>query len=330
MAVKTQLAELIRVTNDKARYDKQVKKLLSVKAILAWILKTCTDEFSSFSTQEIINCIQGEPEISLRAVHPNEPDAGASMLDGDDRIIGLNTEDNFLGEGTVYYDIRLQAVAPNSKTLVQLIINIEAQLDTSPGYPIEKRAVYYCCRMISGQYGTVFYHSEYGKLRKVYSIWFCSGSSLQKQNTIKKISLGETAVYGTPDTSGKNSDLMQAVIVHLGDANVPVGNQILRLMNVLLSEKTDAIKKQQVMEEEFHIAMTADLKTEVEELCNLSDGIYKKGRSEGRDEGLRQGIEGAVQMLRSQGNPDEQIIEMIMQQYDLTLETAKGYVMVPV
>ena len=89
VAVKTQLAELIRVTNDKARYDKQVKKLLSVKAILAWILKTCTDEFSSFSTQEIINCIQGEPEISLRAVHPNEPDAGASMLDGDDRITAL-------------------------------------------------------------------------------------------------------------------------------------------------------------------------------------------------------------------------------------------------
>ena len=138
--------------------------------------------------------------------------------------------------------------------------------------------------------------------------------------------MGETAVYGTPDTSGKNSDLMQAVIVHLGDANVPVGNQILRLMNVLLSEKTNAIKKQQVMEEEFHIAMTADLKTEVEELCNLSDGIYKKGRGEG----LRQGIEGAVQMLRSQGNPDEQIIEMIMQQYDLTLETAKSYVMAPV
>ena len=36
-------------------------------------------------------------------------------------------------------------------------------------------------------------------------------------------------------------------------------NQILRLMNVLLSARTDVEEKQKVMQEEFHIAMTMEL-----------------------------------------------------------------------
>ena len=60
---------------------------------------------------------------------------------------------------------------------IELIINREVQLDSSPGYPIEKRAVYYCSRLISAQYGTIFAHSEYQKLRKVYSNLVLSGSA---------------------------------------------------------------------------------------------------------------------------------------------------------
>ena len=46
MEAETQLAKLIKVANDRAKYDTQVKKLLANEAILAWILKTCTDEFA--------------------------------------------------------------------------------------------------------------------------------------------------------------------------------------------------------------------------------------------------------------------------------------------
>ena len=46
MEVETQLAKLIQVTNEKAKYDTQVKKLLANEAILAWILKTCTEELA--------------------------------------------------------------------------------------------------------------------------------------------------------------------------------------------------------------------------------------------------------------------------------------------
>lgn len=323
METETQLAKMIRATNDRARYDTQVKKLLANEAILAWILKTCTEEFAPYTPQEIIQCIEGKPEVSEKAVHANDLDASEadSMVSSDKSVVGSNTEDNSLREQTVYYDIRLNACAPGDGQPIQLIINIEAQLNTSPGYPIEKRAIYYCCRLISAQYGTVFGHSEYGKIRKVYSIWFCPDAARKRENTIKKIALEESSLYGDIDSHKQDSDLIQAIIVNLGEPDSKVDNQILRLMNVLLSAKTGVQEKQKVMQEEFHIAMTTELESEVSEMCNLSQGIY--------NEGLDKGIEGAVQLLRKAGLKDQEIMENIMEQYQLSSEDAKRYVFLP-
>ena len=325
MEVETQLAKLIQVTNEKAKYDTQVKKLLANEAILAWILKTCTEEFASYSPNEIIKCIEGKPEISEKAVHSDELDAeeAAELTSSDKSVEGSNTEDASIKEHTIYYDVRVNASAPGNGQPIQLIINVESQLDTAPGYPIEKRAIYYCCRLISAQYGTVFNHSEYGKIRKVYSIWFCPNSAKKRENTIKKISLEESSMYGELESRKSDTDLLQAIIVNLGDPDQPVDSRILRLMNVLLSNKKDVQTKQKVMQDEFHIAMTMELESEVSELCNLSQGIY----NEGINVGLDKGIEGAVALLRKAGLGDQAIIENIMEQYRLTLEVAKKYVL---
>ena len=327
MEVETQLAKLIQVTNEKAKYDTQVKKLLANEAILAWILKTCTEEFASYSPNEIIKCIEGKPEISEKAVHSDELDAedAAELTSSDKSVEGSNTEDVSIKEHTIYYDVRVNASAPGNGQPIQLIINVEAQLDTAPGYPIEKRAIYYCCRLISAQYGTVFNHSEYGKIRKVYSIWFCPNSAKKRENTIKKISLEESSMYGELESRKSDTDLLQAIIVNLGDPDQPVDSRILRLMNVLLSNKKDVQTKQKVMQDEFHIAMTMELESEVSELCNLSQGIY----NEGINVGLDKGIEGAVELLREAGFGDQDIIEKIMSKYHLTLEAAKKYVLLP-
>ena len=331
MEVETQLAKLIQVTNETAKYDTQVKKLLANEAILAWILKTCTEEFASYSPNEIIKCIEGKPEISEKAVHSDELDAeeAAKLTSSDKSVEGSNTEDASIKEHTIYYDVRVNASAPGNGQPIQLIINVEAQLDTAPGYPIEKRAIYYCCRLISAQYGMVFNHSEYGKIRKVYSIWFCPNSAKKRENTIKKISLEESSMYGDLETRKSDTDLLQAIIVNLGDPDQPVDSQILRLMNVLLSNKKDVQTKQKVMQDEFHIAMTMELESEVSELCNLSQGIFNEGVTEGMNRGLDKGIEGAVELLREAGFGDQDIIEKIMNKYHLTLEAAKKYVLLP-
>lgn len=53
-------------------------------------------------------------------------------------------------------DICFCAKAPVSKEKIRFIINIEVQNDFYPGYPIIKREIYYCSRMISSQYGAEF------------------------------------------------------------------------------------------------------------------------------------------------------------------------------
>lgn len=152
-------------------------------------------------------------------------------------------------------------------------------------------------------------------------------ATLSPEKTIwdnRVITLNEIPVFGQIDTSGKDSDLMQILIVNLGDVEESVENQILRLMNVLLSTKTDVQEKQRVMQEEFHIAMTTELEEEVEMLCNLSQGIY----NEGFETGIEKGIQGAVEIFREEGYKDRQIIERIQKRYGLTLEEAEKYLIV--
>ena len=154
---KTQLAKLIELTNDKAKYDAQVKKISAI----------------SVHATDPDNEDQPDPTKQIQQKKSGECD---SLLNSDESITGSNTEDTGLKEQSIYYDIRFNVRIPTyrGRTSIQMIINIEAQLDTYPGYPIEKRAIYYCCRLIFAQYGTVFHKSEYGKMRKVYSIWICA------------------------------------------------------------------------------------------------------------------------------------------------------------
>lgn len=171
MIRQTGLAQTIDMAGNEAKYDVCAKKLLSYKAIIAWILKTCTKEFAEYSISYICeNCLKEEAEVSKYAVHQDELDSD-EKIDGDERVEGLNTESKSIKEQTVYYDIRLPAYLPENDEMIRLIINLEIQLDDTPGYPIVKRGFYYCGRMISEQYGTVFTKEHYEKIEKVYSIW---------------------------------------------------------------------------------------------------------------------------------------------------------------
>ena len=44
----TGFAEAIDMAGNRAKYDECAKKLLSYKVIIAWILKSCTKEFSQY------------------------------------------------------------------------------------------------------------------------------------------------------------------------------------------------------------------------------------------------------------------------------------------
>ena len=76
MVRQTDMAQTIELAADRARYDECAKKLLTYKSVIAWILKSCTKEFSQYSVKFICeNCLKGNAEVSKRAVHQDQPDA---------------------------------------------------------------------------------------------------------------------------------------------------------------------------------------------------------------------------------------------------------------
>lgn len=69
---------------------------------------------------------------------PVLPDEGSTV------ISGMDTEDKSVREGAVTYDICFCTVVPSSGEEIGLIVNLEAQNDFYPGYPLIKRGIY--CR----------------------------------------------------------------------------------------------------------------------------------------------------------------------------------------
>lgn len=311
MQKKNILAETIDAAAERAKYDECAKKLIAQKVILAWILKGCTEEFSSYSIEYIMDeCIEGKPDVAQRAVHQDQLDIG-----GNEMIIGMNTEDNSIKEHKVTYDIKFSACVPGTDNVVELIINVEIQLDDVPGYPLVKRGLYYCSRMISAQYGSVFTEEHYEKLQKVYSIWICPDPANKRKNSIRDYGVEEKVVLGESGEERMNYDLMEVVILNLGDANQKSDKEIINLLNVLLSSKETPDNKKRILHDEYHIAMTVELESEVLNMCNLSQAVWDKGMEQGMAQGVTQVAEA---MLR-----DKEPLDKIKKYTGLSVDKLK-------
>ena len=202
---------------------------------MAHILKSCTEEFKDCSLLDIAwRYIQGEPSTSRIAVEPETISP---------RIESEQTEDKSGAEGTVYYDIRFHAGAPVDGKMIQLIINLEAQNGFNPGYPLLKRAVYYCDRMISSQYGTVFVKSHYEKIQKVYSIWICTMPTKKWEYHISRYQLTEKHLIGHTQAERSHYDLISIVLVCLGSKSHRQLKGILWLLNLLLLDNMGSQEK---------------------------------------------------------------------------------------
>lgn len=302
MKAESTLAKMISTAGEKAAYDRACKRLLANKIILAWIMKSCLEEYRDCEISEIASrYIEGEAQISEVAVHPDEEVQSQ-------QIIGLNTEDSTINEGTVTYDIRFRAIVPGTGEKISLIINIEAQNDFYPGYPVVKRNLYYCCRLAFSQYGTEFTNSHYEKIKKVYSIFICMNPPNYRKNTINQYSIKEEKMIGKFSESTKNYDLMTAIVICLGDAEDSKEIGILKLLEVLLSSEMNAEEKKRILQEAFSIKMTQELEREVSEMCNLSDSVEQKGIAKGITEGIISSIQ---KLMESMGWTIEQAMDAL-------------------
>ena len=283
MEIKTSLASGIEVTQDRADYDAACKRLLSEKIILAWIMKSCLAEYRDIDVNEIAEkYIEGTPFVSEVPVSPDETGP---------RIRGMAQDQSSPTEGSAYFDIYFNAIVPGTKEVVQMIINVEAQADYYPGYPLHKRGVFYCGRMISSQDGTVFVNSHYEKLQKVCSIWVCTKPPQYMENTITTYQITEHNLIGDIHAKPEYYDLLSVVMICLGKSDNVADNGILKLLNVLLSSKVAPAEKKQILQDEFQIPMTQTMDREVSNMCNLSQAVWEEAWEEAWEKGEANGVE---------------------------------------
>ena len=326
METETTVAKKIRVLDDKARYDAACKRLLSERIILAWIMKACVEEFRDCEIQEIAaKYIVGTPQVGVVPVDPDESNGTAQG-----EIAGTGVEDATMTEGIVTYDVRFMAAAPVSGELIRLIINVEAQNNFYPGYPLIKRGIYYCSRMISAQCGTEFINAHYEKLKKVYSIWICMNPPKNRKNTITCYRIAENNLVGSVKEQKAYYDLMTAVMVCLGAEDDQNYEGLLKLLDVLFSTEANLKEKQEILEQEFSIGMTQAMESEVSLMCNLSQGIEEKGIQKGIQEGKKEerqrGIQAMVSVLKDLNIAEDVIVKKLEEKFGLSAGQARKYI----
>lgn len=293
----TALASDIEKENLFIQYDKSIKKVLANKPILARILKFTVNELSTLSLQQIESCIDSNSVmLGQTFVEP-----GLS----NPKIISTQLEDDISGEGRIVYDLRFVVNLPDGEK-TKIIINVEAQRKSNPGYSIVNRGIFYAARLLSAQLNTEFTNNgsdsaQYDNMKKVYSIWICMDCPEDKKDSIVSYSLKPEILY-----QGNNRlnidytyDYVGVVVVHLTGNPECSQNQLIGMLDTLLSEM-DAKAKKQKLQEEFQLPMTVEIDQEVSDMCNLSLGLWEKAATEGRMQGVREGrLEGRLDSLRN-------------------------------
>lgn len=269
----------------KRKYDELCKKVLSNKYILAWILKGVVEEFKEIDVTDIQSLyIESVPIISKKLVH--------SAFQNNE-ILGMNGDNIILGEGRRTFDIIFSVITPGKYE--KLIINLEPQSNYYPGYVLETRMVYYISRMISSQYGKEFLKSDFNGIKKVYSIWICTHPPKSEYNTISLYQFKKEDLVGKQKDRKKYYDKFVVVKICLGNEQYENYTGVIKLLHILLLSEMDVHKKKHILENEFGIPMDGEFEQEVDEVCDLADGLFYRAQEKGWKQGLEKGMQQGMQ-----------------------------------
>ena len=292
-------ASVLSTEDGKAKYDQTMLNVLSDKQVLAWILKRFVSEYENLPLEEI-ETKYIEPETILVSK------AGVSR--DSSGIKGLSEKDSTQTEGTVYYDIVFQVYYPgNEEEKIGLYINLEAQADYYPGYPLEMRGIYYGARRLTSQLKQINRETNYGCLQKVYSIWLCVGNvPAYESDTVTLYDISKNDIIGSVKRNKDFYDLINVVIIRLNDEAAPEDNTM-KMLQTLFSNQLSTQEKLYALEE-LGMRMNDSLEKGVGGSMNLSDYVELKGIEQGRRDGIRNMIELCQDLGTTEDNAKSQII----------------------
>ncbi|WP_302574224.1 hypothetical protein [uncultured Acidaminococcus sp.] len=94
-----------------------------------------------------------------------------------------------------------------------------------------------------------------------------------------------------------NYDMVSMMMICLGQPDRRQ-EDIIHLLSVLLSTEMDPDVKKQILERDYNIPMTVEMKKEAETMCGIGHAIARKNLEKGLEQGLEQGLEKGMQKER--------------------------------
>ena len=298
------------------RFDTACCRLLANKPILAWLLRDTVEDYQACSIEEIMDCLEDSPQIRTVAVDQDVK----SQETG--KIVGDSTADKSVTEGVVLYDILFTSRLPRTNATCQIIVNVENQNRWKPGYPLLKRAIYYSSRLISRQKGTVFFGNDYGKLEKVYSIWICIKVPKAWQNTMTVFSLEPKSLVGAGKYDKMEYDMETVAVLGLGNYE-SARKGILKLLSVLLTPEMEPEEKRKILEREYNIPMTVEMKKEADTMCTYGQSLLEEGMEKGEQKGRLEERESNIVAMLKEKIPMETISRITHYSLDQIQELGK-------
>ena len=322
-----EILSAMQLTEDMDGLDAKSKALLRSKEVLAVILGEVVTEYKGYSRKEIMDFIEADSITDEKEVSPGRTNT---------TVRGDQTEFTQLNEKTSNFDLSFRAKNPTLSTkdvLISLHMNVESQKTYRPGYPIEKRGMYYLARQLSSQLTLVTDTTDYNQLEKCYSIWICRDDIPKKA----RYSVAVYEVSSTKDTSTfrtvkEDYDLMTLVVIKLGDIvyngkKEDEGYELLHFLNLIMyphkenfMEETaayiDFSGNEELWKEASHVKGLGQ--------CVFEDGI-KVGREAGREEGREEGIKVLILDNLEEEIPKSKILVKLQKRFELTEQKARQY-----
>lgn len=180
-------------------------------------------------------------------------------------------------------------------------------------------------------------HGDYGKLWHSYSIWVCLNPPKSVANGMEMYERKGKQLIGNV-TLQKVFDLSRIVMIWIGEYE-DGRKDIIGLLSLIFSRQHTVEEKKRIIEKDFEILMSIEIREEVEKMCNLGEGLVKEtwdkaiiqGRHEGKLEGKAEGITVGEKIGKTKG-AEERLVQDIynfMKSFKLDKEVVMDGLKIP-
>ncbi len=247
--------------------DERAKNLIRNKGTLAIIIKNLISDCSGYTYAELVDMIGNVSDGQLLTADMDP--AG---------VLRLSTEQDSIMEKLLRYDVYLRFCDKGNGNRISTI-DIEIQRETDLPYPLIKRGIYYSCRSVCDQLGTVTGTTDFGKLHKVYSIWLMVKPEKNQKAGIATCNFGWSGdVELLPENFKSNSDLIQLDFVFAGELSGTDESkrELFWLVNGMY-------KDPKLLRKLFRCELPEDteFEREAENYMTLTEDFFARGISEG-------------------------------------------------